>query len=281
MPKPSISLAHIERLRAHRWRTARARQITDEPGALRFISELGFLLLMPIAGAELPSIHTATRRQWAWWDWKQTLPGRKACYYAKVLRRRGTFIAWSCFPHFYAAYARRRPYSHQFRDGLLDREEKQILDLLSERGPLMTTDLRLAFAPRSKQNTRRLKALLTELQRRFLICAAGGDTQGWSHHRWDLVERWVPSRLFARARELSPRQARASLVRSFISNMLVTTPADITWVFGWDRATLDPVLDHLLSERRLQWASVPEVEADVLLPNPSPFRGRRRRSGAR
>ncbi|MCJ7749920.1 MAG: hypothetical protein MUQ65_02320, partial [Armatimonadetes bacterium] len=162
-----VSLAQVDSLRAHLWRTAPSRHISTERSALRFIEELGFVLLMPITGADLPSIHQAAGGEWGvWWDWKQTLPERKACCYAKLLRRRGTFISWEWFPCFYAAYADPRPYGRQYREGLLDRAEKQILDLLADRGPLMTREVRLAFGPRSKENTRLVKGILVELQAR-------------------------------------------------------------------------------------------------------------------
>ena len=271
-----ISLGEIERIRAHRWRTAPARQIASERGALRLISELGFVLLMPISGTELPSIHTATRDDWAWWDWKQTLPERKACCYAKVLRRRGTFISWQWFSAFYAAYADTRPYWRQYPAGLLSREEKQILDLLDSRGPLMTREVRLAFGPRSKQNTRRVKNILVDLQTRFLITACGGDTQGWSHHRWDLVQRWVPARLLADAGRLSRHEAHAALIEQCIKNLVATTPADIPWLFGWEKAEVMPLVEHLLEQGSIQLASCADLGGEVLAPAQLPKRPRRR-----
>ena len=281
MAGPTISLAEIQRLRAHRWRTAPARRISGEPGALRLIADLGFVLLMPISGAELPSIHAATRGDWSWWDWKQTLPERKACYYAKLLRRRGTFVSWELFPAFYAAYADPRPYWRLYRDGLLDRAEKEVLDLLSERGPLMTRDVRLAFGPRSKENTRLVKRVLVELQNRFLITAAGGDTEGWSHHRWALVERWVPARLLAEAASLSPTDARARLILKFAGNMVATTQADVAWLFGWERSHVHSLVSHLLASGRLATAAAPGLGGDVLIPQPWPGRTRASPSGAR
>jgi hypothetical protein len=267
-----ISWDEVEALRAHRWRTARGRRVSTEEDALRFIKELGFVLLMPISGAELPSIHTAARRDWIWWDWKQTLPERKACYYAKVLRRRGTFISWDWFPRFYRAYADPRPYWRLYRDGLLDRAEKQILDLLANRGPMMTREIRLAFGPRSKENTRRVKSVLVDLQTRFLITAAGGDTAGWSHHRWDLVDRWVPARLLTAADRLSAGEARYEIARQFLRNVAMTTPADIAWVFGWSRREVGLLGDRLIAERKAQLAFLPELEAEVLIPRPWPGR---------
>jgi len=276
-----ISLADIEQVRSQRWRTDSARQIADERGALEFIRELGFVLLMPISGTELPSIHAATRDQWSWWDWKQTLPERKACYYAKILRRRGTFIAWKSVPFFYAAYADPRPYLHLYRDGLLDRAEKQILDLLDAQGPLMTRDIRLAFGPRSKANTRRVKSMLVSLQTRFLITTAGGDTEGWSHHRWDLVDRWVPMRVLAAARHLSQQEARAKLIVRFVENVVATTPADIAWTFGWDRGEVDSLVSELLGRGEIAAASAPELGGEVVVPARWPARERRSRARVR
>lgn len=265
-------MAEIEELRAERWRSAPPRQIEDERGALRLIRELGFLLLMPISGAELPNLHQATRREWSWWDWKQTLPGRKACYYAKLLRRRGTFVSWSWFPTFRAAYADPRPYQRLYRDGLLGQEEKQILDLLAERGPMMTFDLRLAFGPRSKQNTRRVKSILVDLQARFLITAAGGDTKGWSHHRWALVDQWVRPDLLARSRALSESEARARLVAQLVRNLIATTPADIAWVFGWERKQVSAMVADLVEAGEVATALAPELEGEVIVPRPWPGR---------
>jgi len=263
-------LADIERIRAYLWRTRPDRQISDERGALRLIRELGFVLLMPIAGAELPSIHRATAREWSWWDWKQTLPGRRACYYAHVLRSRGTFISWDWFPHFRAAYGDSRPYQRLFREGLLDRDEKRILDMLQQNGPMMTSEIRVAFAPRSKQNTRRVKSILVDLQKRFLITAAGGDTEGWSHHRWELVERWVRPDLLAEADRIPIAAAREKLISQFINVTVTTTEADVSWIFTWDRAEAKPVIAKLLADGLAQRILVPELEGEVIAPRPLP-----------
>jgi len=273
MDQLRLSLDQIESRRAQLWRTAPSRHIASERSALRFIEDLGFVLLMPITGADLPSIHRAAGGEWGvWWDWKQTLPERKACYYAKLLRRRGTFISWEWFPCFYAAYADPRPYRRQYREGLLDRAEKRILDLLADRGPLMTREVRLAFGPRSKENTRLVKGILVELQCRFLITAAGGDTAGWSHHRWDLVERYAPARALQAAARLSRAEARARIVEKLVGNLVVTTPADIAWITGWERPEVRALVDGLLDAGAVQTAFVPELEAEALVPKPPPTR---------
>jgi hypothetical protein len=270
MPLPELSLEEIERIRGYLWRTHPGRQIRDERGALRLIRELGFVLLMPISGAEVPNIHRATARQWAWWAWKQTLPGRKACYYSHILRNRGTFISWKWFPHFRAVYGGRRSYQRLYREGLLDRDEKRILDMIEANGPMMTREIRTAFAPRSKQNTRRAKAILVDLQKRFLITAAGGDTEGWSHHRWDLADRWVKRELLEEADRMPRPVGQETLVAKLVGNVVATTEADIAWLFGWERAEVRPIVAKLMSAGALQTVLVPELEGAVIAPKPWP-----------
>jgi hypothetical protein len=251
--------------------------VKDERGALRFVDELGFVLLMPMRGAELPSMQTAAGGGWdVWWDWKQTLPERRACFYSHLLRRRGTFLSWEWFPAFYAAHADPLTYRQLYRAGRLDRTEKQILDLLDARGPLMTRELRLLYGPPSKENTRRVKQTLVELQRRLLICAAGGDTTGWSHHRWDLVDRWVGPELMLAARGLSREEAREKLVAQFIRTAVATTAADIAWLFAWERAEVTGLLARLLAAGRAEVAPVAELGGEVVVPKPWPLGGRRR-----
>lgn len=269
-----VSVEEIARLRAHRWRTAPRRRIAGERGALRFVCELGFVLLMPISGAELPSMHAATRREWAWWDWKQTLPEKRACYYGKLIRRRGTFVSWDWFPLFYAAYADPRPYQRQYREGLLDRTEKQVLDLLEEGGPMMTREVRLACGARGKEDTRRVKSALVELQGRFLIAAVGGDTEGWSHHRWDLVERWAPASALIEAKRVPREEARRRITVQFVANVFAATPADIAWALGWERREAAAMCDEMLSKSALQRAELPELETEAVVPNPWPGRER-------
>ena len=272
MPK-DLSLEQIERARAHLWRTAPARQIRDERTALRFIRELGFVMLLSVRGSELPSVHDAAGGQWGvWWDWKQTLPERKACFYSHLLRRRGTFISWQWFPAFYAAYAETKTYRQLFRESLLDRTEKQVLDLLDTRGPLMTRELRLLYAPPSKEHTRRIKQVLVELQRRFLICAAGGSTEGWSHHRWDLVERWVGPELLLTARGLTREQAREQLVHQFVRSSVATTAADTAWLFGWERGEVQRLLARLIAAGRAETVYLSELEGEVVISRPCPGR---------
>ncbi len=266
-----VTLEQIERERARRWRTAPERRVCDERGALRFIRELGFVTILPVSGSELPTLHTACGSAWgAWWDWKQTLPERRACYYTHLLRRRGTFISWEWFPAFCAAYAEGKPYWRLYREGLLDSAEKRVLDVLADNGPLMTRELRLAYGPASKENTRRVKQVLVELQRRFLICAAGGSTEGWSHHRWDLVDRWVGPARMQEAAAMTPAEARRQIAEQFLRNALATTAADMAWFLGWERGEAQGMIAWAIAAGTAERMEVTEMGGEVIVPRPWP-----------
>jgi hypothetical protein len=140
----------------------------------------------------------------------------------------------------------------------------------------MTADIRLAFGPRTKQNTRRVKAILVDLQTRFLITAAGGDTEGWSHHRWALVDRWVRPDLLAQADQMERHEARQRLIGRHVRNAIVTTAADIAWLFGWERAEVNEVLAALEAAGEVATATAPEPWGEVIVPLPWPG-GRRAR----
>jgi hypothetical protein len=267
-----LSLAQVKRQRAELWRTARGRWVRREAEALEFINRLGFVMLMTPSGADLPSLHAACGHDWGrWWDWKQTLPEQKLCCYTHLLRRRGTFISWEWLPRFLAVYRSLRSCDEEYRLGLMDRREKRILDLLSERGRLLTRELRLAYAPPSKRATRELKHHLLYLQLNFRIVPAGGDTEGWSHHRWDLAERWVPRRILSAARRIPRERAQQDLAQRLVEITVFSTPADIAWAFGWPRAEAERAVEALLARGRLLLGQVKGVDGEVLLPG-NPYR---------
>jgi len=272
-----LTLTQLEQRRARNFRRCDGRRVRTEDEALAFINEAGFVSLMGLAETEFPSLQMADDRedwsdyqqrtlkaQW-WWAWKQTLPGRKACYYAKILRGRGTFISWRMFPYFHAAYATGRDIEDDYRLGLVPRADKRVMDLLAERGPMDTHALRLAFAPRSRENTRQLERALARLQASFRVCCAGGSLEGWTLHRWAVVERWVPPRVMARASSLGREQAMAEIVVRYLRTVVAASPADIAWLFGWERGLVQRLVHALLAAGRLREAEIEGLEGRFLV----------------
>ncbi len=127
-----------------------------------------------------------------------------------------------------------------------------MLDILANNGPLMTKELRLAYGPPGKGNTRRVKRALEELQRVFRVCAAGGDTEGWSHHRWDLVEHWVPERYLRRGQTMDPGQAGAAIIKHYLRIVGASTLAEMCWLFSWSREAVESFLKGIKGLREVE-----------------------------
>jgi hypothetical protein len=260
MRKEQISLESLEAYRSRTFHLLPSLRIGTEKKALDFIREAGFLLLwVSKEQLSLPSLSGAYSpggEDWGWWEWKQTLPEKKACFYAKILRRKGTFISWEMFPCFYAVYGSRASHAEEWRAGLLDRAQKRVLDILEHEGPLMMKELRLAFGPPSKDNTRKVKRALEELQKVFRVCSSGGDTEGWSHHRWDLVERWVPARFLRKGRSMEAEKAGAAIITRYLRTTGAADLAEICWLFSWSRQTAEEFLQSVPGLMKIEIAGM-------------------------
>lgn len=248
----------IERRKAS-YRQADGTHIRSEADALDFINDLGFVWLINLSDADLPSLQHATPQSFgpdpyakgstiarSWWDLKQTLPGRKACYYGKVLRGRGTFISWECFPLLCAVYASVNDYEDDYRDGILSRDEKRVLDLIAAHPEIPSPDLRRKFGPIGKHVTQELDRALQHLQGTFRITAAGGSLEGWTIHNWALVGDWVAAEHLERARSLDLREAKKQLIVRYLRMSVASSAGDIAWVFRWNRREVAGLVQALI-----------------------------------
>lgn len=261
MPTTVISIEALEDYRARSFHVREDLRIGTEEAALDFVRELGFALLWT-SGEQLnlPSLSAAYVKgnTWgSWWDWKQVLPAKKACFYSKILRHKGTFISWEYLPCFYAVYSPQRSYEEEWQDGVLDRSHKRILDALATQGPMMTKDVRLAFGPPSKKNTQLVRKALDELQRSFRVCAAGGDTEGWSHHLWDLVDRWVPKQHIRRGRSMPFEDAGAAITARYLRTVGAAGTGEIGWLFGWSREVVQTFLSGVKGLTEVELEGMP------------------------
>lgn len=274
-PAASPTVRELERLRRRSFRQVRGLHVKTEADAAEFIDDLGFVLLMSIGDAPLPNLADAnpTERGWSdyhnmtlnarwWWAWKQTLPGARKCYQARLLRARPTFLSWRWFPAFYAAYSTGRDYEDAYHAGLLSRAEKRILDLLADRGPLATRAVRRAFGPVCKPISRDFERALVGLQTSMRICAAGGSLEGWTMYRWALTEDWVRTRLLDRALRLDTREAMKAIILQHLRNVFAATPREIAWLFGWDARLVGDRIAELSSAGKvtdIEIAGAPHV----------------------
>ena len=266
-----LSLDELAAMRRARYRQTEVTHLRTEADALDFINDLGFVWLINLSDADLPSLHHAAPQPYegeesrdaekaeSWWDSKQTLPGRKACYYSKVLRGRGTFISWECFPAFHAVYATGNDYEYDYRAGILSRDEKRVLDLIAACPGIPSPELRKRFGPIGKATTRALDRALQSLQETFRITVAGGSLEGWTIHNWALVEDWVPRRHLDEARKTDRSVAQEELALRYVRMAVAVTEGDIAWVFRWKRRATAEMVQRLVDEGRLHEVEVMEM----------------------
>jgi hypothetical protein len=264
-----MTLHELTELRKKNFRQTQDARCRSERDALGFINEMGFCALIESVDADLPNLRQASvepyEDPWGetpariWWDTKQTLPARKACYYAKVMRGRGTFIAWECLPYFYALYATRNDYVDDYRAGILSRNEKRIMDLIAEHPDISSRDLRRKFGPIGKDTTKAMDRAILPLQESFRITVSGGSIEGWSLHNWSLVEDWVPHELLRRARAITPRDALRELLVRYVKISIAASVGDIAWIFRRKRKEVSALACDLVNDGRLH-----EIEVEGL-----------------
>ena len=257
----SISIDDLARMRHSRYRQTSDTCCRTEKDALDFVNELGFCWFIDSSEADLPNVRKGSVEAYrkspggpldavTWWDLKHTLSGRKDCYYAKVLRGRGTFISWECFPLFYAAYGSGSDYQDDYRKGILSREEKRILDLIAQYPEISSRDLRKKFGPIGKDVTRAMDRALQNLQETFRITVAGGSLEGWSLHYWALVQDWVSPAYVSKRIDLAA--AKKELVLRYVRMAIAASVGDIAWVFRWKRKEVASLIDDLFREDRVR-----------------------------
>ena len=220
-----LTAAALQQARAARRRLNDGRLVRGDADAARYIDERGFALLMPIKGLPLPSLSEANgAATWAEdfqctdaaWEWKEILPGKKLCSYLKLIRGRGTFVSWRLYPAFYAAYGPAGDLAEEYEEGRLGRAERDLALIVAEHGPLDSRQLWRRAKPLFGGKRSRFTAALDRLQAGFILTVAGGSTEGWSLHTWDLVTRQVPAGCLDKPP--TPAEARRVLLRQTLEN---------------------------------------------------------------
>ncbi len=260
----SITPGDVARRREAVRRLKDGRQVFTDEDAARFVDERAFTPLMHLSGCALPSISEADSRE-TWegfditdgaWRWKETLPEAHLCAYGKFLRNRGFFVAWRAFPAFYRLYgpADDSAGADAFADGLLGRMEMLVLTTIADRGPIDSRRLWRELKRDFGGNRTRFEQALGTLQTGFRMMVSGGDLAGWSLHRWDLVERLVPTGLLD---ELPSGEAsRIALLRQYVENTVVCTPREVAGFFRWDLKGTQALVDQQVEAAQLRGAEV-------------------------
>lgn len=203
----------LEAARARRWwRTGR--RVGSLARAAAFVEDVGFALLFPKAGVELPSLWDAASdrpiralgEEWGpdaerVWGWKDELPRRGLAWYGRFLRGRPSFLSPALLADLYPRSGR----PDDFDEQPLSPEARRIARILLRSGPQPTSALREALDAQGRRGGERFEAALTELGRRLVVTHFGVEDEGAG---WPSAVLELTARAFRIPRRRDPERAR-------------------------------------------------------------------------
>ena len=263
-----LSLERLNAYRALTFRAAHGQRITSRDEAVEFVKQRGFVYFWPISGIVMPSLWVAVAGNrpvaddhddpgHATWGWKDSLLGQRQWYYAKVLRKRATMIAFDTAPYFYALtenyVAPDQDYLTLYEQGRMPLETRTVYEVLLDKGPIDTVALRKAAHMTSHESNTRFERALADLQADFKIVPVGVTQAGAWHYSfaYDVVHRVYPE-LLEQARFIGELDARQKLVELYFRSVGAAQARDIVKLFGWRPGDVQQAVDRLAKNGLLQ-----------------------------
>jgi hypothetical protein len=244
----------LQTARAKRWWQTR-RPVRSIDRAAAFVEDVGFALLFPARGVDLPSLYNAatdrlTGTFWEveWgpdaervWGWKDELPLRGRAWYGKLLTGRASLLAPGLLADLYPRSGR----PDDFTEAPLSDDARRIAEVLLLSGPTSTSALREILSMEGRKGQARFSSAVSELGRGLVVTNYGVEAKaaGWPAAVLELTARVfeVPGR--------GPLEDRhASAARAFLRTMLVAEPAQLARSFGWPGADARRYLAGLANE---------------------------------
>jgi len=258
----SLSFQPILDYRAQTFRTAAGRRIATKEAAIAFVNERGYVYFWPIKEVTLPSLWAAVAGDrpvpdehddpgHVTWGWKDEMLGARQWYYAKVLRKRATFISLDALPHFYALSENYgepdKDYLLQYQEGRLTWEAKTIYETILNEGALDTVSLRKLARMTNKASDSPFNRALETLQADFKILPVGIAQAGaWKYaFVYECVHRHYPG-LLDQARAIRQAEARQHLIEIYLRSVGAARVRDIVLLFGWPAKEIAQAVDALV-----------------------------------
>jgi len=224
-------------------------RIKSPEEARAWINERGFTYFWPIKGITLPSLWVTVAGDrpvganhddpgHVTWGWKDAALGKRTWYYAKVLRRKATFISLEVAPYFYALSENygspEEDYLLAYEQGRLTQAAKQVYEALLKEGALNTVELRKVARMTSRQSDAEFNRALEVLQADFKILPVGVAKAGaWNYSFiYDVAAHHFPE-LPEKARAIGEAQAREKLVELYFRSVGAARLGDVAKLFGW------------------------------------------------
>lgn len=249
MPRPS----DLSKERARRWWQTK-RPIASIERAATFIEDVGFALLFPSRGVELPSLFQATSEQptegmaeLTWgpdaervWRWKDELPRRGLAWYGRFLRARSSFLSPALLADLYPGTGA----PEDFTDAGLGPEARRVAEILLLSGPTSTAMLREALGAMGRRGQVRFNHTLDELGRALVVTHFGTEDQGTG---WPaaVLELTAPAFSLRKGRR-GGEEARLRAAGKFIDTMIMVEPKELARAFGWSAHEAAGALETLV-----------------------------------
>ena len=261
-----ISQKTLHEFRLNTYRMKPGLRLTTPRQAVDFVNQRGFLFLWPIKDGDLPSLWAAVAGDrpvaddhddpgHISWSWKDQLLDQHVWYYARILKRKNTFISLELAPYFYALTPNygspEDDFYDQYQQGQLPLETKLIFEALLKEGPLDTLSLRKAAHLTGKDSgfARALDLLQVDMRALPVSISEAGR---WHYaFVYDLTHRYFPD-LADHARTISESQARKVLVIKYFDSVGAATARQIASLFHWTAEITERMLTQLVRENQLQ-----------------------------
>ena len=245
---PTLDPNKFNAHRARSYNLPPHKKLSSPAQALDFISARGFIYFWPIKGIDFPSLWTAVAGDrpvptehddpgHVTWGWKDNALDQRIWYYAKVLRRKATFISLEIAPYFYALTENYGDYKEDYlipyEDGRLTQGAKQVYETILDNGPLNTVDLR-RMARMSNAKDSEFNKALEVLQADFKILPVGVAKAGaWNYSFiYEITARYYPD-LPEQARHIGEAEARTKLLELYFHSVGAAQTKDLNKMFRW------------------------------------------------
>lgn len=264
---PELSLKQLTEYRRGTFHLEPSQRLRSKEQAIAFVNERGFVHFWPIQGVLLPSLWAATAGDrpvpnehddpgHITWGWKDELLDKRVWYYARILRRRNTFLSFDLLPNFYALSPNYgdpdEDYLLQYEQGSLTQETKLVYEALLKEGRLDSISLRRAARLSSPESTSRFNRALDTLQLEFKVLPTGvAEAGAWRYaFYYDLTHRYYPD-LTDHAGKISEPAARQKILTTYFHSVGAASRRDVAKLFNWRPDDLDRTIAALVSHNVL------------------------------
>ncbi len=244
-----------------------AMRLRSKEDAISFVNHRQFVFFWPIRDVVMPSLWAATAGDrpvpdehddpgHITWRWKDELIDKRVWYYARLLRRRNTFVSYEALPYFYALSPNYgdpdQDYLLQYEQGLLTQESKLVYEALLKEGPLDSISLRKAAHLSSVESTSRFNRALDALQSEFKVLPTGiAEAGAWRYaFIYDLTHRYYPD-LVEKSGPIPEPAARQHLLTAYFASVGAATQREAQKLFAWRLEDLTRALTSMINQNLL------------------------------